>query len=209
VKLIGEWTFAVMRQGAGMRLDHVIYGTADLDVAQKRIEAELGLEVLPGGHHVGQGSHNRIVPLGDGYLELMAIDDPEEAAGSPFGQVLLEVLAVERLVGYAVQVEDIHAVAARLGTPLLTVRRDALEASVTGVREALREPTLPFFIGSNHRGPRPGGGGTAGGLTWIEVAGDEQRLREWLGGAELDVRVVAGEPAVRAIGIGDREFRPA
>ena len=46
------------------------------------------------------------------------------------------------------------------------------------------------------------------GLTWIEVAGDAARLRDWLGGAELDVRVVAGEPAVRAIGIGDREFRP-
>jgi len=156
-----------------MRLDHVIYGTADLDVAQRRIESELGLEVLPGGRHVGQGSHNRIVPLGDGYLELMAIHDPEEAATNPFGEVLLEVLPVERLVGWAVLVEDIDAVAQRLGTPLLTVRRDTLGASVTGVQEALREPTLPFFIG-----------------------------------AELDVRVVAGEPAVRAIGIGDREFRP-
>jgi len=191
-----------------MRLDHVIYGTADLDVAQRRIESELGLEVLPGGRHVGQGSHNRIVPLGDGYLELMAIHDPEEAATNPFGEVLLEVLPVERLVGWAVLVEDIDAVAQRLGTPLLTVRRDTLGASVTGVQEALREPTLPFFIGANARGARPGELRDAGGLTWIEVAGDAARLRDWLGGAELDVRVVAGEPAVRAIGIGDREFRP-
>jgi hypothetical protein len=192
-----------------MRLDHVIYGTADLDVAQHRIEAELGLEVLPGGHHVGQGSHNRIVPLGDGYLELMAIDDPAEAATNPFGQVLLEVLPVERLVGWAVLADDIHAVAQRNGTPILTVRRDTLGAHVTGVQEALREPTLPFFIGANERGGRPGEARDAGGLTWIEVAGDEARLREWLGGADLPVRVVAGDPAVRAIGIGDREFRPA
>src|SRR3954452_1235101 len=146
-----------------MRLDHVIYGTAHLETPTARIKAELGLQVLPGGHHVGQGSHNKIVPLGDGYLELMAIDDPEEAAGNPFGQVLLEVLAVERLVGYAVQVEDIHAVAARLGTPLLTVKRDTLEAYVTGVPEALREPTLPFFIGANDRGSRPGEARDAGG----------------------------------------------
>jgi hypothetical protein len=192
-----------------LRLDHVIYGTADLDVAQRRIEAELGLEVLPGGRHAGQGSHNRIVPLGDGYLELMAIHDPDEAATNPFGQVLLEVLAVERLVGWAVLVEDIQAVAERNRTPILTVRRETLGASVTGVEEALREPTLPFFIGANERGARPGEAADAGGLTWIEVAGDEARLREWLGGAELPVRVVAGEPAVRAIGIGDREFRPA
>jgi hypothetical protein len=191
-----------------MRLDHVIYGTADLETATARIETELGLEVLPGGHHVGQGSHNKIVPLGDGYLELMAIDDPAEAATNPFGQVLLEVLAVERLVGWAVQVDDIHAVAERLGTPLLTVKRDTLEAYVTGVPEALREPTLPFFIGGNRTGARPGEAADAGGLTWIEVAGDAQRLREWIGGADLPVRVVEGDPAVRAIGIGAAEFRP-
>jgi glyoxalase-like protein len=190
-----------------MRLDHVIYGTADLDVAQRRIETELGLEVLPGGHHVGQGSHNRIVPLGDGYLELMAIDDPEEAATNPFGEVLLEVLAVEALVAWAVLVDDVHAIAQRLGTPLVEVRRETLGATVTGVQEALREPTLPFFIGANERGTRPGQARDAGGLSWIEVAGDEARLREWLGGAELPVRVVGGDPAVRAIGIGDREFR--
>jgi hypothetical protein len=191
-----------------MRLDHVIYGTADLDVAQRRIEAELGLDVLPGGHHAGQGSHNRIVPLGDGYLELMAIDDPAEAATNTFGQVLLEVLAAERLVGWAVQVADIDAVAERLGTPLVEVRRDTLGALVTGVQEALREPTLPFFIGANDRGPRPGEARDAGGLTWIEVAGDAERLRDWLGGAELPVRVLEGEPSLRAMGIGDRELRP-
>jgi hypothetical protein len=192
-----------------MRLDHVIYGTADLDVAQRRIETELGLDVRPGGHHVGQGSHNRIVPLGDGYLELMAIDDPAEAATNLFGQVLLEVLAVERLVAWAVQVPDVEAVAERLGTPLVEVRRDTLGANVTGVQEALREPTLPFFIGANARGPRPGEAVDAGGLTWIEVAGDAGRLRDWLGGADLPVRVVEGEPAVRAMGIGDGEFRTA
>src|SRR3954462_10874048 len=116
-----------------MRLDHVIYGTADLDAAQRRIERELGLDVLPGGRHVGQGSHNRIVPLGDGYLELMAIHDAGEAAKNPFGQVLLEVLAVERLVGWAVLVDDIEAVAELNGTPILSVRRETLGASVTGV----------------------------------------------------------------------------
>src|SRR3954467_12656960 len=128
-----------------MRLDHVIYGTADLDVAQQRIERELGLDVLPGGRHAGQGSHNRIVPLGDGYLELMAIHDPDEAATNRFGQVLLEVLAVERLGGGAVPVGGTEAVAGRNGPPFLIVRGETLGASVTGVQEALREPTLPFF----------------------------------------------------------------
>ena len=40
----------------------------------------------------------------------------------------------------------------------------------------------------------------------VEVAGDSQRLAEWLGGASLPVRVVDGRPALRAVGIGDREL---
>ncbi len=70
-----------------------------------------------------------------------------------------------------------------------------MTAYVTGVVEALREPQLPFFVQADARAPHPGDGGEAGGLTWIEVAGDEARLREWLGGASLPVRVVDGAPA--------------
>jgi catechol 2,3-dioxygenase-like lactoylglutathione lyase family enzyme len=188
-----------------MRFDHVVYGTQDLDRAQQRVEAELGLAVRPGGHHVGQGTHNRIVPLANGYVELLAVDDPEEAAASPVGSVVAELIAHgDRLLAYAVGVDDVHATAQRLGTPIITVRRGELEGHLTGVEEALREPLLPFFGQSD---ARPGDGGTER-LSWIEVAGDAARLREWLGGAELPVRVVDGAPAVRAIGIGDREFRP-
>ena len=90
-----------------MRLDHVIYGTTDLEAAAERVEATLGLPVQPGGHHDGQGSHNRIVPLGPGYLELLAIDDPEEAAASPIGRILQEVITGDGLLAYAVFVDDI------------------------------------------------------------------------------------------------------
>jgi glyoxalase-like protein len=187
-----------------MRIDHVIYGTADLDVAAARIEAALGLTVQPGGHHDGQGTHNRIVPLGPGYLELLAIDDPEEAAASPIGRILQEVLTGEGLVAYAVFVEDIEAAAQRNGSVIHSVHRDGMSAHVTGVAEALRTPYLPFFVSSDRPFVPPPGEG----LTWIEVAGDAARLRDWLGGEELAIRVVAGEPGVRAIGIGEREFRP-
>jgi len=189
-----------------LRIDHVIYGTADLDVASARIEAELGLEVLPGGRHVGQGSHNRIVPLGPGYLELLAIADRAEAEASPIGRLLLDRLSDDDgLIAWAVSGVDVPAIAERLGTPLHSVSRDGMTAHVTGVEAALTESFLPFFVGSDS--PRhPGESGTAGGLTWIEVAGDATRLREWLGGADLPVRVVDGAPAIRAIGIGERSF---
>src|SRR4051794_38970453 len=149
-----------------MRLDHVIYGTQDLDVAQALIERSLGVSVQPGGHHDRQGSHNRIVPLGNAYLELMAIDDRDEAAASPIGRVLLEKITGEGFIGWAVAVNDIDATAQRLGTPLLTISRDGLFGHLTGVEEALREPTLPFFIQGN---ARPGGDGPAL-FEWVEVS---------------------------------------
>src|SRR3954451_18171852 len=154
-----------------MRIDHVIYGTQDLDAATAAME-RFGLTVLPGGHHVGQGTGNRIVPLGNAYLELMAIDDRAEAAGSPIGQVLLETITGEGWIGWAVAVEDLEAVAQRLGTPILTIERAGLFGHLTGVEEALRTPTLPFFIQGN---ARPGEGGRCG-LDYIEVAGDARRL---------------------------------
>jgi Glyoxalase-like domain len=183
-----------------MRLDHVIYGTTDLDAAAARVEAALGLAVQPGGHHDGQGSHNRIVPLGTGYLELLAIDDAEEAAASPIGRILQEVITGDGLLAYAVFVDDIQ----RFGLEVHTVSRDGLTASVAGVEQALREPFLPFFVSSDRPRMWPPGLG----LTWVEVAGDPARLRDWLRGAELPIRVVDGDPAVRALGIGKREFRP-
>jgi hypothetical protein len=45
------------------------------------------------------------------------------------------------------------------------------------------------------------------GITWIEVAGDAARLERWLDFTQLPVRVVDGSPALRAVGIGEREFR--
>ena len=87
-------------------LDHVIYGTADLDAAQRRME-QLGLTVVPGGVHEGQGTHNRIVPLGETYIELMAISDPAEAADHPFGHRVRDAIAKgDGLIGWAVRVVD-------------------------------------------------------------------------------------------------------
>ncbi|HUR87303.1 MAG TPA: hypothetical protein VMY78_18390, partial [Solirubrobacteraceae bacterium] len=66
---------------------------------------------------------------------------------------------------------------------------------------------LPFFISRDHGIRDPGDGADLPGIAWLEVAGDSARLREWLGGAELPVRTVAGAPAVLAVGIGERELR--
>ena len=130
-----------------MRLDHVIYGTTDLDAAAARVEAALGLAVQPGGHHDGQGSHNRIVPLGPGYLELLAIDDPRKrrprrSAGSCRRSSPATACwpTPSSSTTSSLGLDDVH-----------TVSRDGLTASVAGVEEALREPFLPFFVASDRR----------------------------------------------------------
>ena len=192
-----------------MRIDHVIYATVDLDAAAARVERELGLASRAGGRHVGLGTHNRIVPLGGGYLELVAVADAEEAANSDLGRGVSARLDRDGdgLVGWVVAVDDVDSVARRLGTTVTTITRSGLSARLTGVAEAMREPFLPFFLTRDPGVPDPGLDGDAGGISWIEVAGDAARLRAWLDSAPLPLTVVAGPPAMRAVGIGRLELR--
>lgn len=192
-----------------MRIDHGIYATRDLDAAAARAEAALGVAAVPGGRHDGLGTHNRIVPLGGGYLELLAVADRVEAERSALGAAVLERLARDGdgLIGWAVAVDAVEPIAERLGVAVTTIARAGLRARLAGVAEAMREPALPFFIARDPGVPDPGDGGAAGGIAWLEVSGDRDRLRAWLADAALPVRVVDGPPAVRAIGAGGRELR--
>jgi hypothetical protein len=192
-----------------MRIDHVIWATADLDAAAERLEREHGLRAGGGGRHDGMGTHNRIVALGGGYLELLTVADAEEAAGSTIGRAVTERLASvgEGLMGWAVSTDDVTAVAARLGTELVEITRQGFVGRLTGVAEAMAEPGLPFFIERGQGVRDPGAGADHGGITWVEVAGDPARLDGWLGGAELPARVLPGAPALLAVGIGDQELR--
>ena len=192
-----------------MRIDHVIWATRDREAAAARFERDHGLAAAGGGRHDGMGTHNLIVPLGGGYLELLAVVDADEAASSPLGRTVSERLerVGEGWMGWACVVDDVDPIAERLGTEVSTISRDGFSARLTGVAEALAEPSLPFFVERGEGTPDPGEGADAGGLTWVEVAGDAERLREWLGGVGLPVRVQPGEPALLAVGAGDRELR--
>jgi hypothetical protein len=187
----------------------VIYAATHLDAASRWIEAEVGVEAVQGGRHEGLGTKNRIVPLGGGYIEVLAVDDADEAARSTFGAGLMARIAGEGdgLFGWAVAVEDLEGTAERLGSPVTTIRREGLSARLTGLAEAMREPYLPFFVHRDPGVPDPGARGDAGGITWIEVGGNAARLKEWLGDGELPVRTGGRQPCVQAVGIGGRALR--
>jgi hypothetical protein len=195
---------------ARVLIDHVIYAAASLGAATARIEDELGVAAVGGGRHEGHGTENRIVPLGGGYLEVLGVADPQEAATSPFGRGLLARLerSGDGWLTWVVAVPDVDAVANRLSTTITTLAREGLTARLTGVAESMREPFLPFFVSRDRGVADPGAGSDAGGISWIEVAGDAVRLERWLDFTPLAVRVVEGPAAICAVGIGDRPFSP-
>jgi hypothetical protein len=43
------------------------------------MEGRYGLASIEGGRHPGWGTANRIIPLGDAYIELVTVVDDEEA----------------------------------------------------------------------------------------------------------------------------------
>jgi glyoxalase-like protein len=69
-----------------VEIDHVLIAVADLAAAAREVEEHHDLGSIDGGHHPGWGTANRIVPLGETYLELVAVVDSVEAKQSVFGR---------------------------------------------------------------------------------------------------------------------------
>ena len=63
-------------------LDHIIIGVRDLEAAARIFGRDLGLLPSGGGIHPIGGTANRIIVIGDTYLELIALYKPEEARES-------------------------------------------------------------------------------------------------------------------------------
>ncbi len=63
-------------------LDHVIIGVRDLDAATEIFREKLGLMSSGGGVHATGGTANRIIVIGDTYLELITVRTPSEAQAS-------------------------------------------------------------------------------------------------------------------------------
>ena len=182
----------------------------DLEAAARQIEARHGLASVEGGRHPGWGTANRIIPLGETYLELIAVVDPAEAAGSAFGTWVAAGATPEgQPLGWAVRTDDLDEVAGRLGlTVAATSRKDAsgraLRWRLAGIEQAVAEPSLPFLVEWGEGTPHPGRAAVehpagAARLAGVELSGDAERVERWLGSHTLPVSVHAGTPAVASI----------
>lgn len=63
-------------------IDHIIIGVNDLEKATQTFEQKLGLIPSGGGRHPFGGTANRIIVIGDTYLELISVAEPAEAQQS-------------------------------------------------------------------------------------------------------------------------------
>ncbi|HEY7455345.1 MAG TPA: VOC family protein [Thermoleophilaceae bacterium] len=193
-----------------MQLDHVLIAVPELEAAARELEERHGLTSVEGGRHAGWGTANRIVPLGDTYLELIAVVDEEEAAGSVFGGWIADGLrsGLGRPLGWVARTDRIDEVADRLGLTVSSGSRRAgdgreLQWRLAGAEQAAAEPCLPFFVEWGEGTPHPGRAPAvhpAGevGLTGVRLSGDPERVERWLT-AELPVVIVPGPPAVTAV----------
>ncbi len=96
-------------------IDHLVYATGDLDAAVDQLAARFGVRAVPGGRHVGRGTHNALLGLGGRtYLEIIG---PDPAQDVPTGTPLpfaIEQLDEPALVWFAVARDDLAGTAARL-----------------------------------------------------------------------------------------------
>jgi hypothetical protein len=181
-----------------LAIDHVIVPVHDLSLEAARLEAQYGLASVEGGRHPAWGTANWIVPLGDAYLELIAVADPEVASGTAFGR-WVAAASPGRPLGWAVRTDSIEAVGLRLGQPVVPGSRVDPSGALltwrsTGLDVALREPGLPFFIQWGDGVPFPGSASVQhrGGpvtLKRLTVAADPEHLADWLGDHDLPIDV--------------------
>ena len=73
-------------------IDHLVIAVSDPDAAAADLEAALGLAATGGGRHERAGTFNRIIFLGDTYLELIGIRDRALAAANAIGAAALVAL---------------------------------------------------------------------------------------------------------------------
>ena len=194
----------------GSAVDHVLLATSDLDIAGRALRDRYGLMSVQGGQHPDWGTANVIVPVGDAYLELVAVVDERAAERSAFGRWVASARPlVFQPIGWAVRTRSLDAVAGRLGLDVNEGSRTTPSGQVltwwlAGVELAAAEPLLPFFIEWGLGAPHPSralGADSNGGvrIAGLDLSGDAGRLRNWLDDDVCSITVDTGPPGVRNV----------
>ena len=203
-----------------MRVDHVTY-TAETDgliATAERLAKILGVPPVAGGIHPRFGTRNIILPLAhQRYVEVVEVLDHPASDKAPFGQaVRARSEAGGGWLGWVVAVDDLAEAERRLGREAVEGcrrRPDGVELKwrQLGVRGLIADPQLPFYVHWEDKSVHPSvGAATDVTISGLEIAGDPDRVREWLGlpadqtSKVIDFTFVAphGTPGLLAVTFG-------
>jgi len=174
-----------------MRVDHVTYAAEvdGLKATAQRLAKKLGVTPVVGGVHPRFGTRNIIIPLAhDRYVEVVEVLDHPASDKAPFGQAVRARSEVGGgWLGWVVSVVDLSEAEQRLGRESVIGSRrrpDGVELKwrQLGVKGLLADPQLPSYIKWDDHSVHPSvGAKTHVTISGLQIAGDPQRVREWLG----------------------------
>ncbi|HET8602000.1 MAG TPA: VOC family protein [Segeticoccus sp.] len=180
-----------------MRVDHVVYAAESDGMlpTAKRVAGALGLEPIDGGLHPRFGTRNTIIPLAEHrFIEVVEVLDHPASDKAPFGQaVRARSEDGGGWLGWVVAVDDMSEPEKRLGresVPGNRHRPDGVELTwrQIGVRGLMADPQVPFYICWDDDSVHPSHlADNDVRLTRLQIAGDPDRVRDW-----LDLRGVIG-----------------
>lgn len=206
---------------ARMELDHLSFAAAPagMDKTADQLGQHLGAQFADGGFHPRFGTRNRTLPLaGQTYIEVVEVLDHPAADKVPFGQaVRSRTEDGGGWLGWVVRVDDLAPIEHRLGREAVPgnrnpPNREELRWLQLGVKGLQADPQLPFFVqwqtGMNLHPSQPDASDQAPqiSLVKLELAGDPERVGDWLGGqvdqiltdVEISWTAPNGQPGVQA-----------
>jgi len=174
-----------------MRVDHVSYAAErdGLKATAQRLAKKLGVKPVDGGIHPRFGTRNIIIPLAHArYVEVVEVLDHPASDKAPFGQAVRACSeAGGGWLGWVVSVDDLSEAEKRLGHEAAVGSRrrpDGVELKwrQLGIKGLIADPQLPFYIKWDDQSLHPSVGATTDvTISGLEIAGDPDRVREWLG----------------------------
>lgn len=169
-------------------IDHIVIACHDPDAAAALIASEAGLTAGGGGRHPRFGTFNRLIWLGDAYLELMGVEDTELARGRGIGAATLALLeqGAEGFASFAVASDalgrDVAAFRAA-GAPYAQAKpgeRERPDGEVvrwaTALPDRVGADGLPFLIEHRYEGAEWGPEARAARAAVIQPFGGTARL---------------------------------
>lgn len=186
-------------------LDHLAVSCLTLQAGVDVVEQCLGLPMGPGGKHAHMSTHNRLLSLGDVYLEVIAADPDAPAPAWPRWFDLNAFAGPARLTNWIVACDDLDAALAEApggtGAPVALSRGDYRWSM--GVPADGRLPfdgTYPALIQWHTPSPAPRLPDVGARLLRLEIAHPQARdLRAALDRRMTDPRVIIVDGVAKAM----------